>query len=270
MPPVQCLVVGVDNHVGAYLARLLEARGIGNGGGLAGVGERRLLTLLGIAESVGSVTAADANEAAADARLVFAVNDGSAEQVDAFAAMIDTIASRPRPPRLVHVADVADLAQPGVRDTMRRLRAVRGIDAATVLLEAHDSRFGPPDTTMAQVIGAVARVDAQPVTIAETGARDWGWTPEYVDAVQRMAARDRLIDIVVASGHRLSVADIAEHAHGYFRRMVPIVSVTGVGTDASAIDTAPLLTATGWRATTFGRDLVRALCEGATDRGSPQ
>ena len=84
---------------------------------------------------------------------------------------------------------------------------------------------------MAQVIGAAARADAPSPSFAETGPRDWGWTPEYVDAVQRMAARERLTDMVVASGHRLTVAEIAAHAHDYFRKASAPVTVTRCNLD---------------------------------------
>lgn len=266
MSQLQCLVIGVDNHIGAYLARLLDARGVGGRGRLAGTGENNLLTSLGIADSVEIIAPADTAVVAADARLVFAINDGSAERADLLADVVGRIAAKPQAPRLLHVADVADLARLTVRDSLRRVRDAPGVEAATILLEAHDSRLGRPDTIMAQVIAAAARADAPPVTFTETGAQDWGWTPEYVDAVQRMAARDRLTDMVVASGHRLTVAEIAAHAHGYFRTGSAPVTVTGTGSTTSAIDTAPLLAATGWRATTVGRDLVRALCEGVGDR----
>lgn len=263
MAQLQCLVIGVDNHIGAYLVRLLDARGVG---GLAGIGGGSLLSRLGIADSVEMIAPDDAAAMAAEARLVFAINDGSAERADLIADVIDRIAAKAQPPRLIHVADVADLARPSVRDSLQRVRKAPGIEAATILLEAHDSRLGRPDTIMAQVIGAAARADAPSVTFAETGPRDWGWTPEYVDAVQRMATRDRLTDMVVASGHRLTVAEIADHAHGYFRKATAPVTVTGSGSGDNPIDTTPLLAATGWRATTVGRDLVRALCEGAGDR----
>ena len=266
MSQVQCLVIGVDNHVGAYLARLLDARGVGTGGTLGGVGDFALLSRLGIAEAAVGIDALDTAAVAANARLVIAINDGGGERADLLAEVIGRIGATARPPRLLHVADVADLAQPGVRDSLRRVQALRGVDAATMLLAAHDSRLGGPDTIMAQVIAAAARTDTPPARFAETGPRDWGWTPEYVDAVQRMASRDRLIDMVVASGHSLTIAEITQHALGYFRKAAEGITVIGSGTDTAPIDTAPLLAATGWRATTFGRDLVRALCEGAGDR----
>jgi hypothetical protein len=271
MTSTQCLVVGVDNHVGAYLARLLDASGLGANGGLAGVGDARLLQKLGVADSVAPVSADDAAEAAAAARLVFAVSDGSAARADVLARVIAAAAGAARPPRLVHVADVADLAQPAVRDTVRRIAATTGIARANALLEAHDSRLGRPETLTARIIAAAhsgSDAGGARLAIAETGPRDWGWTPEYVDAVVRLALRDRLADIIVASGQRLTAAEIADHAFGYFRRRAEDhVEITGSGSAAPPIDPAAVTAITGWRATTTGRDLVHALCEGVGDRG---
>lgn len=266
---IACLIIGIDDHVGAYLARLLDARGVGNR--LGGVGGTELVKRLGIADAIAITTVADAARAAAEARLVFAVSDGSAERADLVADVIDAIAVAARPPRLLHVADIADLAVPAVCDTVRRVAATSNVERATLLLAAHDSRLGRRDTVMARIIGAAFATNTHDLPprlhIAETGPRDWGWTAEYVDAVQRMASRDRLTDVVVASGHCVNVAEIAAHAFEYFRRNVADnVTITGQGTIVAPIDTLPLSFATGWRATTFGRDLVRALCEGAGDR----
>lgn len=269
MNPAQCLVIGVDNHVGAYLARLLDARGFAAGGNLAGVGDGRLVQRLGVADSVAPVSDAEAPDAAAAARLVFAVSDGSAARADVLAQVIDAAGNAARPPRLVHVADVADLSLPAVRDTIRRIGATKGLASANALLEAHDSRLGRPDTLMARIIAAAHAGDvaSERLAITETGPRDWGWTPEYVDAVVRLALRDRLADIIVASGQHLTAAQIADHAFGYFRRLAEDhVEITGSGSDAQPIDPAAVTAVTGWKASTTGRDLVRALCEGAGDR----
>lgn len=274
MKPAQCLVIGIDNHVGGYLARLLDARGFGAAGGLGGVGDNRLVARLGIADSVMPLGLDDAVAAAAAARLVFVVSDGSAARADLAGAVIAAAAAAAQPPRLVHVADIGDLATETVRDTIGRVRAARGLVAANALLEAHDSRLGRPETLTAQIVAAAfaasqapgARLE-QKRSFAETGPRDWGWTPEYVDAVVRLALQDRLADIRVASGVTMTAADIAGHAFDFFRRRAADhVEIIGSRPGAPAIDPAPLAAATGWRATTTGRDLVRALCEGAADR----
>ena len=267
-----CLIIGIDNHVGAYLARLLDASGVA----LAGIGDDRLVTRLGIADKVAAVAPADATAVAGAARLVFAISNGDAERADTIAASLASAAAAALPPRVIHVADIAALDAPAVRDTLRRITAARAgnrIETATALLEAHDSRLGPADTLLAQITGAAWRAaqgDAHSpmLVVTEPGPRDWGWTPEYVDAVARLAMRPTMVDLVVASGHTLSAAQMAEHAFGFFRRdAADHVRITGAGAAVAAINPAPVKAATGWSASTFGRDLVRAICEGAADRG---
>jgi hypothetical protein len=268
-----CLIIGIDNHVGAYLARLLDARGVG----LAGVGDPALAARLGIADSITAVSAGDAASVASAARLVFAVSDGDAARADTIAASLDAASAAGNPPRVIHIADVAALDNAAIRGTVRRVAAARAggrIETANTLLESHDSRLGPPDTLLARITGAAWRAaqgDAPivpPLTIAEPGPRDWGWTPEYVDAVARLASRPTLVDLVVASGHLLSAADMAAHAFGFFRReAADHVHITGTGAARPAINPAPVKAATGWSASTYGKDLVRAICEGAADRG---
>jgi hypothetical protein len=244
---------------------------------LAGVGGDALLQRLGIAESVTPIADADAGRAAAAARLVFAISaGGEAGRSAMLAEALARASESAKPPRIIHIANVADLAVPGVRALVRSVGEARGanrIEAATVLLESHDSRLGGRDSPMAMITGAAWRaaqadgLPAEPIEITETGPRDWGWTPEYVDAVQRLAARPAMVDLVVASGHRLSAADIADHAFAFFRRnAADHLRITGGFAPAPAPDPAPVKAATGWSASTYGRDLVRAICEGAADR----
>jgi GDPmannose 4,6-dehydratase len=267
-----CLIIGIDNHVGAYLARLLDARGVS----LVGTGGPALVAQLGIADSIPAVSAGDAPTAASAARLVFSVSDGDAARADTIAAVIGAASAAANPPRFIHIADVAALDRPAVGETLRRVAAARAggrMEAANAFLESHDSRLGPSDTLLARITGAAWRAaqnDARSVpsmTIVEPGPRDWGWTPEYVDAVARLAIRPTLIDLVVASGHTLSAADMAAYAFAHFRRdAAEHIRIVGTGAVVAAVNPAPVKVATGWSASTYGRDLVRAICEGAADR----
>ena len=255
------LAVGLVRRPGA-----LDARGVA----LAGVGAPDLLGRLGIADQVARVAFSDVAAAAAASRLVFAISDGHTERAEEVAIAIDAAKGSAR---LIHVADVADLAKPSVRATIARVTSVRatGAEAANILLEAHDSRFGAPEALTARIIAAAfsaANGEVKAVLeLAEPGPRDWGWTPEYVDAVQKLAARERLTDMVVASGQTLTAAEMVEAAFGYFKTSAAKhVHITGAGKTVSRIDPAALRAATGWVSYTHGSDLIRALCEGAADR----
>ena len=268
-----CLIIGIDNHVGAYLARLLDARGVG----LAGIGDPALVARLGIADSITAVSADDAAAATSAARLVFAVSNADAARADTIAESLASASATATPPRVIHIADIAALDSPVVRETLRRVAQARtggGIETANALLEPHDSRFGPAGSLLARITSAAWRAaqsdesTTSPLVIPEPGPRDWGWTPEYVDAVARLAMRPTLIDLVVASGHLLSAGDMATHAFAYFRRnAADHVQIVGIGAPVAGVNPAPVKAATGWSASTYGRDLVRAICEGAADRG---
>lgn len=270
------LILGSDSATGAYLARLLEARGgevfACPGGGAA------LTALLGPDARVTPVPAADviALVGTMDGGTLYALNDGSAAQA---ALVAEALSAAPERLRLAHVVDAAVLRQsPALLAEARRVAALRrdgGRPAVNAILHAHDSRLGPPDTLPAQIIAAAwaaGQDTAVPILdIFETGPRDWGWTAEYVDAVIRLAALERPVDLAIGSGHTLTVGEIVAHAFAFFGRdaasHVRIQSAEGL--PETPLDTTRLKAATGWSATTWGRDLVRALCEGAAARNGP-
>ena len=266
------LILGGNGPVGGYLARLLQARGqrvacVAD----AAVTTPDALTALGIAGEIEAIDAADARRfvASGDVGTVFAV--GSDDDI------LSAIAASARPPRFINIVDAAALrTSPAPRALANRvadLRRDHGLHAANAILHRHDSRLGGLDSMPAQVTLHAWRVARGLATgtleLPETGALDWGWTPEYVDAVARLAALPQPIDIEIASGHRLTTADFVRDAFGFFRtdpadhvRLLP-----GAAT-GDAIDPASTKAATGWSASTYGRDLVRALAEGAAERGA--
>lgn len=267
------LILGADSATGAYLARLLEARGqelfVVPGDSAA------ITTLMGPEPRLTQVPRHDALAVVKtmDRGTLYALNDGSAEQ----AALVEAaLAAAPAGIRLAHVVDNHVLRRsPALLAIAKQVAALRrdgGRAAANIILHDHDSRLGPADLVTARVIAAAYAAGQDtplpPLDITDTGPRDWGWTAEYVDAVGRIAALDRPVDFAVGSGHTLTVAEIVEHAFAYFRRS-PEGLVNLRPAEAApepAVDTQRLKEATGWSASTWGRDLVRALCEGAAAR----
>ncbi|MEY2884038.1 MAG: hypothetical protein RL490_1762 [Pseudomonadota bacterium] len=275
MVPNTTLIIGLHGAVGGYLARLLQARGWRVSG--TDGGDDRVCRRLGIHDEIEIIDADTALQRAGDRthHIIFACTDAQ-ESAQALAEAVFAVAVGNN--RLCHVASIADLAHPAVGRLAAQVgkwrQTGRG-DAVNALLGAHDSRLGPHDSLPATIIRAAyaAAQDAggtvPPTTVSETGPVDWGWTPEYVDAVARIATAIRLTDQVVVSGHRLTAAEIADHAFAYFKQPVdgrlrftpaPQQPLPQPGSAAA------LKTAIGWSATTHGRDLVRAWCEGAADR----
>jgi hypothetical protein len=267
------LILGAESATGAYLARLLEARGrelFISPGGSAGVA-----ALMGPDAKLTPVPPQDVEALVKtlDNGTLFALNDGSEAQ----AARVEAaITAAPEALTILHVVDNDVLRRsPLLLAEAKRIAALRrdgGRKAANAILHAHDSRLGPADALPARIIAAAwaAGQDApQPLLqIPETGPRDWGWTAEYVDAVARIAGLDRPVDFAIGSGHTLTVAEMVTHAFAFFKRdPAGLVEVLPGEAPAEApVDTVRLKTATGWSASTWGRDLVQALCEGAAAR----
>jgi GDP-D-mannose dehydratase len=272
------LILGSNGAVGGYLARLLQARGA-NVFGVTDNSANNALSALGIADAVVPVAPAEAAALAANLRdaTIFAINDGSAEQAALVAEVLAAAAAAPTAPRLCHVADADTLRRnPALLQQAKRVAEYRrdnGRRAVNAILHAHDSRLGAADTLPARITAAAwraAQSDGTPILdLTETGPRDWGWTAEYVDAVARLAALDCPIDLAIGSGHSLDVAEFAKHAFEFFKRDADQhvrIELALHGSPEPAVDTDRLKTATGWSASTWGRDLVRALCEGAASR----
>ncbi len=275
------LILGADTATGAYLARLLDARGIAVSGVLSGDGAA--LNDLAVASAVAAVTAADAARVAAalPALTIFAINDGSPAQADLVANVLAAAATAGNQPRISHIVDAAALRhQPALlaqAKTVADWRRNTGIFAANAILHAHDSRLAAADSMPARITvaawraaqtGSAAR--ATPIEIIETGPQDWGWTPEYVDAIIRLAALERPLDLAIGSGVLLTAGDFVRDAFAYFKvdpaDHVRILPAAAAAPAEPPVDTARLRSATGWSATTHGRDLVRALAEGAASR----
>jgi hypothetical protein len=267
------LVLAANTATGAYLARLVHGRGasvfaVPDESAADGLGA------LGITGDVNAVPAFDAARLAAtlpDAT-IYAINTGSAAQLD----LVDEVLAAAPAARFVHIADIAALHhQPAILDRVRAIGALRrdtGRRAANALLHAHDSRLGPADSVAARITLAAFRAGqgaaAAGLEIAETGPQDWGWTPEYVDAIARLAALDVPLDITIGSGHRLDARQMTDFAFGFFKASPEghVTITPGQPAAEVEVDTARTRALTGWSATTHGRDLVHALCEGAATR----
>ncbi len=268
MPAAPALILGRDDQITAYLARLLDARGVAIAATDVGAG----MAALGIAGDVEPLADDDIAARAAGAT-VFAIDDGSAATDARIATAIAA-----RPARLVHVVEAVRLGErPAARARLRALAVARseaGHNVSNLLLQRHDSRLGTGDSLAARIIDHVRRLAAgetlAPLAIVDPGAQDWGWTAEYVDAIARAATAPRGRDLVVASGHTLTASEIAEHALAYFRTAGPVLAPHGAPPAAEdhGIGVAATKAALGWSATTWGRDLVRTWCEGAAARAA--
>lgn len=99
---------------------------------------------------------------------------------------------------------------------MARVYRGRGLHAATVILYNHESPRRPPAFVTRKITkGAalIARGEQDELALGNLDARrDWGWAPDYVDAMVRAARHDVADDFVVATGVGHSVAEFVAAA----------------------------------------------------------
>lgn len=238
-------ILGLDTAAGAYLARLLGARGIS----VRGTGGAALLGELGIADDV--PLADSATTAAIGADLVFDLRGNGDATIELIARM--------RQQRVFVAVEPTDIT------LIMALAAVRadGRFVATGRLYPNESRLGPGTSSVARIVAAAAAGhDPDPVDLATSS--DCGWTPEYVDAMARMLALQTAADLTIATGRLLAGSDVARVAFRWFGRgESPNAGGLGMAGNPAAVHAA-----LGWRAVTVGDDLVKVLCEAIGGRTS--
>jgi len=90
-------------------------------------------------------------------------------------------------------------------------RQAYGLYAATGLLFNHESPLRPQRFVTQKIVSAAVRIaggSKERLALGNTSiVRDWGWAPEYVDAMWRMLQQDQPGDFVVATGKSFSLED---------------------------------------------------------------
>jgi GDPmannose 4,6-dehydratase len=83
-------------------------------------------------------------------------------------------------------------------------RAAYGLHASTGILFNHESPLRPERFVTQKIVRGACRIaagDPAPLQLGNIDiARDWGWAPEYVDAMWRMLQADEPGDYVLATG----------------------------------------------------------------------
>lgn len=91
-----------------------------------------------------------------------------------------------------------------------------GAFASSVVLYNHESPRRPETFVTRKITAAAARIARGSGERLELGnlaaRRDWGWAPDYVDALHRVARADGPADVVIATGVAHSVEDFVRVA----------------------------------------------------------
>lgn len=91
-----------------------------------------------------------------------------------------------------------------------------GLYACTGILFNHESPLRPKRFVTQKIIQASARISAGSDERLKLGRldiqRDWGWAPEYVEAMWRMVQLDTPSDFVIATGKSFSLQEFVEYS----------------------------------------------------------
>ena len=81
--------------------------------------------------------------------------------------------------------------------------------ACTGILFNHESPLRPERFVTQKIVRAASRIaagDAGKLTLGNLDIhRDWGWAPEYVEAMWQMLQQDDPVDLVIATGRSVSL-----------------------------------------------------------------
>lgn len=92
--------------------------------------------------------------------------------------------------------------------------------ACSGILFNHESPLRPARFVTRKIVNAAARIaagDKDRLTLGNISVRrDWGWAPEYVDAMWRVLQHETPEDFVIASGATFSLQDFVAGAFAHF------------------------------------------------------
>ena len=99
-------------------------------------------------------------------------------------------------------------------------REAYGLYACSGILFNHESPLRPERFVTRKIVASAARIAAGSKEKLALGnmkiARDWGWAPEYVDAMWRMLQRNSAEDFVVATGETRTLEEFVRAAFSAF------------------------------------------------------
>ena len=120
---------------------------------------------------------------------------------------------RPRSPYAVAKASAHGL--------VANYREAYGIFACTGILFNHESPLRPERFVTKKIVSAAARIasgSAEKLLLGNIEIqRDWGWAPDYVDAMWRIVQQDVPDDFIIATGRTASLKHFVTKAFEYFK-----------------------------------------------------
>jgi GDPmannose 4,6-dehydratase len=175
---------------------------------------------------------------------------------------------RPRSPYAVAKACAANL--------VASYREAYQLFACTGLLFNHESPLRPRRFVTRKIIEAAYRIHAgldSHVTLGNLDiSRDWGWAPDYVEAMWLLLQRETPLDVVIATGRTVSLEYFVKSAFAYFdldwqRHVLQDKGLLRPSDIAySAANVALAREQLGWTARHSVDDVVRNMCKAECER----
>jgi GDPmannose 4,6-dehydratase len=155
--------------------------------------------------------------------------------------------------------------------TVANYREAYGLFACSGILFNHDSPLRPRRFVTRKIVAGAADVAEKKTERLKLGnlniARDFGWAPEYVEAMAMMLQEDKPDDYVIATGQTHILEDFVDEAFAFFgldwkqhvdtdvELLRPIDIVHSAGDPSKARQVL------GWQAKVFMKDIVTRLVE---------
>jgi GDPmannose 4,6-dehydratase len=155
--------------------------------------------------------------------------------------------------------------------TVANYREAYGMFACTGILSNHDSPLRPRRFVTRKIIQAVASVALGKETKLSLGnlqiERDWGWAPEYVQAILLMLEQPSAQDYIIATGQSHTLTEFVETAYKAidrdWRSYVTIDEGLMRPTDIirNKVDPSKAATELGWRARNGMKEVISMMLE---------
>lgn len=150
-------------------------------------------------------------------------------------------------------------------------RQAYGMFACTGILFNHESWLRPERFVTQKIVHtacSIARGRCHELLLGNTAViRDWGWAPEYVEAMWLMLQQPEPADYIIATGTSISLADFVDAVFTrldldwkqYVRTDPRFVRPADIG--ALYADPSKAYRELGWKARTAGRDVARQMVD---------
>ncbi len=148
-------------------------------------------------------------------------------------------------------------------------RDAYGLFACTGILFNHESSLRPERFVTQKIIRAVQRISQGSKEQLKLGrldiARDWGWAPEYVEAMWLMLQQDKPEDFVIATGNTITLEEFIktafEQANLNWKNFVAQDPALFRPTDLAIgrADPSKANQVLAWKASTQGVDVVKKM-----------